>query len=450
MVGSDNTAAELAEIVREIRERVRARYPTDDAGKLRLADLMPAVHAREVAAHKVAAIGSVNPRPPGILNDAAQSLKKLISRGLGWFVRDQVEFNRSVLHAIDTLIEAQNDTNRALTHLSHRSDEISVKSDRIVEVENGLLRSIDSLQHQLMSLQTQFNQQNHALASTAHDWKLKSETQHREFTESLVQHSNEMQSRFWKEVEVAIAAQQALIHNELRLIRQRAAITPTETSANPATHSTTPQIDWMLFAQKFRGSENAIRQSFQRYTPFFEKSSNILDIGCGRGEFLELMREANVSAKGIDLSAENTALCTSKKLDVERADVFPYLATIADGSLGGIFCAQVIEHLTAAQTIHLVRLCAQKLKSGSPILFETPNPECLAIFATHFYLDPTHIRPVPPQLMAFYLEEAGFGRIEVIQVAPAEESIPAVKELPEEFRQKFFGSLDYAISARKL
>ncbi|MGH9672319.1 MAG: hypothetical protein ACRD44_04000, partial [Bryobacteraceae bacterium] len=79
-----------------------------------------------------------------------------------------------------------------------------------------------------------------------------------------------------------------------------------------------------------------------------------------------------------------------------------------------------------------------------------PNPECLAIFATHFFLDPTHTRPIPPALMVFYLEEAGFGLIEVERLSPAVESMPAVASLPADFREAFFGGLDYVVVARKL
>jgi len=84
------------------------------------------------------------------------------------------------------------------------------------------------------------------------------------------------------------------------------------------------------------------------------------------------------------------------------------------------------------------------------IAIETPNPECLAIFATHFYLDPTHTRPVPHPLLVFYLEEFGIGRIEVRKLSPAVESMPALASLPEEFRAAFFGGLDYAVIGRKL
>jgi len=98
----------------------------------------------------------------------------------------------------------------------------------------------------------------------------------------------------------------------------------------------------------------------------------------------------------------------------------------------------------------MVRLCAAKLRRGGVLAIETPNPECLAIFATHFFLDPTHTRPVPHQLLAFYMEEAGFGLIEVHRLSPAMETMPEIADLPERFREKFFGGLDYAIVGKKL
>jgi O-antigen chain-terminating methyltransferase len=98
----------------------------------------------------------------------------------------------------------------------------------------------------------------------------------------------------------------------------------------------------------------------------------------------------------------------------------------------------------------MIQLCARRQARHGVIALETPNPECLAIFATHFYLDPTHERPVPHALLAFYLEEFGVGGIEVRRLSPAAESLPALASLPEDFREAFFGGLDYAIIGRKL
>src|SRR5260370_19071402 len=109
-----------------------------------------------------------------------------------------------------------------------------------------------------------------------------------------------------------------------------------------------------------------------------------------------------------------------------------------------MFSGEGVEHLAPHRLTEMIQLAAQKLRRGGVLAIETPNPECLAIFATHFYTDPTHTRPVPHQLLTFYMEEAGFGLIEVHRLSPAAESIPEVAELPENFRNRFFGGLDFA------
>ena len=209
-------------------------------------------------------------------------------------------------------------------------------------------------------------------------------------------------------------------------------------------------FDYGRFAERFRGAEEYVKAGQQFYLPYFAGSQNVLDIGCGRGEFLEMMREAGVPARGIDLSEESVATCLHKGLDAETADLFLYLADLPEASLDGIFCSQVVEHLPPARLPEMLRLCASRLARNGVIAIETPNPECLAIFATHFYLDPTHQRPVPHPLLAFYLEEFGVGSIEVRRLAPAVESMPSLASLPDDFREAFFGALDYAILGRKL
>jgi O-antigen chain-terminating methyltransferase len=98
----------------------------------------------------------------------------------------------------------------------------------------------------------------------------------------------------------------------------------------------------------------------------------------------------------------------------------------------------------------LIRLAASKLSRGGLLAVETPNPECLAALAAHFYLDPTHNRPVPAALLKYYFEEAGLGGIEIRTLSPAAESMPSLAGLPEDFREAFFGGMDYAILGRKL
>lgn len=246
-----------------------------------------------------------------------------------------------------------------------------------------------------------------------------------------------------------------MIHTELRLIRQRTGPAAPVVPAAPAPPMAAapagiPQLDYSRFAERFRGSEEYVRNNQEIYRRHFEGCTNVLDIGCGRGEFLGMMAELKVPARGIDLGEDSVAQCRTKGLTAEVADLFEFLPAQPEEEFDGIFCSQVVEHMQPSVLPDLVRLCASRLQKGGILAIETPNPECLAIFATHFYLDPTHTRPVPHELLAFYMEEAGLSVVQLHRLSPPEETIPEVAELPENFKKRFFGSLDFAIVARRL
>jgi SAM-dependent methyltransferase len=424
-------AEELAALIGEIRERVRAGYPESAAGGVNLPDLLPLLHARDSALAKVAAIGSVNPRPPGLLNDAIQSIKRSVARLLGWHVRGQVEFNRTALAAIEAVLEALNENNRVLAQLAEVAAPWSQWragiEQRLASTENELLRALADLK-------------------LAFDFR-------------LGQASEEIQRRLWADLAILRADfervrgdYERLIHTELRLIRQRetlpaAAVPVAPTAAPPAA---VPLLDYASLAERFRGTEEYVRQRQRFYVPFFAGRWDVLDLGCGRGEFLELMREAGVPARGIEISAELVAVCRAKGLEAEPGDLLACLPEVPDASLGGIFCAHVVEHLPPDRLPGAIRAAAAKLRPEGVLVVETPNPECLATFARHFYLDPTHVRPVPAGLLSYYMEESGLGRIEIHRLSPAIEGEPALAALPEDFREAFFGGLDYAIVGRKL
>ena len=194
----------------------------------------------------------------------------------------------------------------------------------------------------------------------------------------------------------------------------------------------------------------ALEPSVERALKVIEGRPNIVDLGCGRGEFLELLAENGMTATGVDGDPESVGMCLAKSLNAVEADLFAWLEAQPDHSLDGVFCGQVIEHLPPPLVPSLFNLCAAKSRPGAIAVFETPNPECLGIFASHFYLDPTHQRPVPSALAAFYLQEAGYGRLEIRSLAPAIESMPSLASLPPDFRAAFFGGLDYAIIGTRL
>ncbi len=507
-------SAELIAILREVRERVRTQRPETSAGAgIPVADLMALVHARDSALGKVAAIGTVNPRPGGLANSLVQAWKRLVARVLDWHVREQVEFNRQVLGCVDAAIEAFNEDNRALVELSSRLEAaVGAAQESLRAAQESLGRDIQAAQetlgqdikaaqqglgqeiqevklvqeslgpemadirkhwaewragweHKLAQNEIQFLRSvadlqgafQHRATLMDTSFRETVRTQHADFTGALERSVGEIQKRLWLEFE-------RTIHSELRIIRQRSQILAADVVGAgqlvraqpdarplPATPDAAPlALDLARFAECFRGSEEYVKAGQRLYVPSFAGCQSVLDIGCGRGEFLEIMREANIPAVGIDLSQESVAICRLKGLEAETADLFAYLAGLPEESLDGIFCAQVVEHLPPERLPEMIQLCASRLMRNGVIAIETPNPECLAIFATHFYLDPTHARPVPHPLLAFYLEEFGVGVVEVRKLAPAVESMPSLDSLPEAFRDAFFGGLDYAIIGKKL
>ena len=430
------TDEELTAAIQEVQQRARSRVPDGSPP-----DLMPLIHARDAAEGKVAAIGTVNPRPPGLLNGIIQRVKRLVSRTLDWHVREQVEFNRATMACVQATLEAMGELSRSAADLQRRSDEWRRDiEERRSASEIHLLRTVSELQS-AFHLRASLIEQN---------FRESVRQQHVDFTNELDRRTTDIQKRLWDDMEKIRGEYDRLIHTELRLLRQKLNTTPSQAAVAAPSHEQ-PGIDWAAFAERFRGSEEKIREQQKCYVARFAGApGGVLDIGCGRGEFLAAAKAAGLAARGVDQNPESIALCRSKGLDVEQGDMFAYLESLPDGSLGGAYCAQVVEHLPPAAVPHLVNLLAQKLRLGALIAIETPNPECLAIFATHFYLDPTHTRPVPAPLLRFYLESEGFGSIAIERMNPAIDTMPALAELPPAIRDTFFGGLDYAIFARKL
>jgi O-antigen chain-terminating methyltransferase len=481
---NDKRANELAEMIRQIQARVRAETPQGRAGAIDLPDLSGILHARDAAQGKVAAIGSVNPRPPGALNTAIQGVKRLIARSLNWLLRDQVDYNRALLRCVDELLEALNRTNRALAELAADKASPAIgeltahwnawRPDwerRMVEIEATHLRAVSELQaayqHRLTVLETTWRDRSvletaqlQALtAEQARQLEQQVERATRDFEENLRAHqitvdeslrrmSGEIQTRLSEDMAHLRDTYQTMIHHDLRLIRQRSGAVPAPVNSAKDSGGLAG-IDWMHFSRKFRGPQEHVRAGLERYLPRFEGCHDVADLGCGRGEFLDLARQHGIGAVGVEGNPVMAAYCRERGHRVEEADLFEYLRGLPDAALDGVLCAHVIEHLPASELPELIGLCARKLKPGRWCVFETPNPECLAIFATHFYVDPTHVRPVPPALLAFYLEEAGFAPIDVVRLAPAEDAFPALEKLPPEFLRHFFGGLDYCVAARR-
>ncbi len=235
-----------------------------------------------------------------------------------------------------------------------------------------------------------------------------------------------------------------------------------DSSAAPATAQTQEDtsdyesIDYFDFENHFRGSIESIKKAQSAYLPYFSGKKNVLDIGCGRGEFLSLMKDNGINAQGVDIYEPYTDYCNMKGLKASCGDGTAFLAGLE--SVDGIFVGQVVEHLQTHEIIRLCNTAYEKLEEGGCIIIETPNPTSLAIYTHAFYIDPSHIKPVHPLTMKYYLEKAGFRNIEVIftENSRLPYSIPELSGGSEEFNSAMkrvsdalYGSQDYAVVAVK-
>ncbi len=251
---------------------------------------------------------------------------------------------------------------------------------------------------------------------------------------------------------------------------------PSAPSAPRAPSAPDEDSSYLAFEDCFRGSEEEIRARQADYVQLFSGASDVIDAGCGRGEFLSLLKEAGISARGVDLNAEMVELCRARGLAAEHADAVTLLEGLADQSVGGLFAAQVVEHLPPDRLIALLRAAGRALRPGARLVLETINPSCWVAFFDSFLRDLTHARPLHPDTLKFLVIASGFGDAEVRfrtpipeadrlrRVAPLAEPSPSappdarrLAELVaafnlnmERLNDRLFTHLDYAVVARRV
>jgi len=165
---------------------------------------------------------------------------------------------------------------------------------------------------------------------------------------------------------------------------------------------------YLSFEEVFRGPEERVRERQRIYVELLAGAGPVLDAGCGRGEFLDLLTEQGVPCKGVDLDAGMVERCRAKGHDVEHRDVNEYLGALADGSLGAIFSAQVVEHMPYDELMRFLTASVAKLRVRGLFVAETVNPHAPHALKT-FWVDPTHQHPLFPEVALVLCRAAGFG-----------------------------------------
>jgi 2-polyprenyl-3-methyl-5-hydroxy-6-metoxy-1,4-benzoquinol methylase len=229
-------------------------------------------------------------------------------------------------------------------------------------------------------------------------------------------------------------------------------------------------VTYVGFEDRYRGAPAEIRHRVEDYLPLLEGATDVVDIGCGRGELLTALRERGTRARGVDVNAAMVDVCRSQGLEADQGDAVSYLERQADGSIGAITAIQVVEHFDPAYLVRFLEAAYHKLNSGGPIVLETINAACWMAFFDTYIRDLTHQRPLHPDTLRYLVEASGFTAVDVrfrqpvtaddrLRAVSADEGgardplvaavAAAVNDHAAKLNARLFSSMDYVVIARR-
>lgn len=233
-----------------------------------------------------------------------------------------------------------------------------------------------------------------------------------------------------------------------------------ETTAKPVLFAENHDLDafYLEFENYFRGTEEEIHKKQQPYIELMKKAKvskklPIVDLGCGRGEFLDLLNQNGFSPLGVDLNESMVERAKSQGFKAEKNDAISFLLTQKSGSLAGITGFHLAEHIPFDQLLLLISEAYRCLTEGGLLILETPNPESLFVGAFTFHYDPSHLKPIPPAIMQFSAQFKGFEKADILRLQPEltpKEIAQATKNATlQGALQRLYGPRDYALVAQK-
>lgn len=248
-----------------------------------------------------------------------------------------------------------------------------------------------------------------------------------------------------------LLVQQQRLSMFLREVRSRLPENLSEGQVRQMTEGVNDEIASLYaeFEDVFRGPREEIKERLKVYLPRLEKiKSPVLDLGCGRGEWLQLLSEHEIAGRGVDLNPSMISRCVALGLDVTRSDALAYLRTLPDKSLGAVTSFHMIEHLPFETVIAIVDEALRVLESGGLLILETPNPQNALVGSQTFWIDPTHIRPIPSQTLRFFVEARGFCAVEILNLQPYSETVRVPEgcgAVAQRFNEYFYGPQVYGV-----
>jgi 2-polyprenyl-3-methyl-5-hydroxy-6-metoxy-1,4-benzoquinol methylase len=216
---------------------------------------------------------------------------------------------------------------------------------------------------------------------------------------------------------LALAEQRILsLKREAEQVQQTSVVATTHTDAGGSAPIFSGNLDsstYVGFEDRFRGGQPEIRRRVEDYVSILKGKSDVLDIGCGRGELLAALQQAGVKARGVDTNAAMVDICREQGLTADRGDALSYLEQQADGSIGGLTAIQVVEHFEPAYLARFLETAFHKMRPEAPIVLETINPACWMAFFETYIRDLTHQRPLHPDTLKYLVQASGFSGVDV-------------------------------------
>jgi len=403
--------------------------------------------------------------PPAIDTSLKGRLRAFIWRIVGPPLETQRQFNAALVDHLNRNVTAHQEAQKAIASTiatlgDHLARQMRLQSHLIqyLQTVTGYIDTRDRLHAAEAEVPMQ------GTAAVALDWLKR--------WESMAAHDARAEARLATLEEVrataAIAQQTALsLKRDVERLLESSR-SPSE-SRSPVATVDLDSFKYLAFEDAFRGSLEEIRRRLAEYVPRFAGTTDVLDIGCGRGEFLELLRAAGITARGLDLNHEMVEASRARGLEVAEGDALSYVERLPDKSLGGLFAAQVVEHLEPIYLAKLLEAASHEIGAGGTIVLETINPACWVAFFESYLRDLTHVRPLHPETLKHLVRSSGFHSVEIeyrspvaewdrLRSAPkpAGELPPGLADLIDTFNEdmaklndRMFTFQDYAVIGRK-
>ena len=382
-------------------------------------------------------------------------------------IRDQREFGSYVLSQHELMADFINqistrvsECRHELSQLQETHDQVFTRIDTLAEKQRGFEQLASA---QFAEIDRRYDGLNAYTKQQAGELR----AQLANDKQNVLAHINESQAALTKalaEQREALAKAETDLRAEIDRLQLQLQHTRSELSIQTTLSHVTPQIPidrsgdthqldalYAALEDRFRGTRAEIKERFQIYLPYVNERAPVVDLGCGRGEWLEILGEAGIEARGVDTNLIQIEQCRARNLNVSEEDFLAHLRSLPDASVGALTGFHIVEHVPFKTLVTLLNESLRVLRPGGVVIFETPNPENVLVGSNYFYMDPTHRHPLPSELLEFLLQSRGFEAIEILNLHPWESAqIAGEDEVTKRFNTYFYGPMDYAVVGRKV